>query len=101
MMMPFLPLLLLLLFPAQSKAQQSYVDNKQLRCDQNDTVTLGFLCNGASSSCPSFLTFRSTPTYNTPVTIAYLLSADASRIAAAKLSDSAPITFFFLFNFFF
>ncbi|KAI3465510.1 hypothetical protein Pfo_022173 [Paulownia fortunei] len=82
-------LLLLLLFSEeQSHAQQSYVNNKQLDCNQNDTTTLGFVCNGAATSCPSYLTFRSTPTYNNPVTIAYLLNADASQIAAANnISD--------------
>ncbi|KAK4389967.1 protein LYK5 [Sesamum angolense] len=77
-------LLLLLLFPCQSPAQQPYVNNKQLNCDLNDTTTLGFVCNAAATSCPSYLTFRSTPTYNTPATIADLLSADASQIASAN-----------------
>lgn len=86
--MAFLLLLLLLLFPVQLHAQQSYVDNKQLDCNQNYTTTLGFVCNGAATSCPSYLTFRSTSTYNSPVSIAYLLSADASQIAAANnISD--------------
>ncbi|KAL0352565.1 UNVERIFIED_CONTAM: protein LYK5 [Sesamum calycinum] len=77
-------LLLLLLFPCQSPAQQPYVNNKQLNCNLNDTTTLGFVCNAAATSCPSYLTFRSTPTYNTPATIADLLSADASQIASAN-----------------
>ncbi|KAL2529808.1 Protein LYK5 [Forsythia ovata] len=66
----------------------SYVNNKQLNnCQQNDTTTIGFVCNGATS-CRSYLTFRSTPTYNNPITIAYLLAADASEIARANnISD--------------
>ncbi|KAL2506084.1 Protein LYK5 [Abeliophyllum distichum] len=63
------------------QCQQSYVNNKQLNCQQNDTTTIGFVCNGAATSCRSYLTFRSTPTYNNPITIAYLLAADASEIA--------------------
>ncbi|KAG8377171.1 hypothetical protein BUALT_Bualt08G0000300 [Buddleja alternifolia] len=70
------------------EAQQSYVNNLQLNCDQNPNTTLGFVCNGASTSCTSYLTFRSTPIYNNPVNIAYLLNADASQIAAANnISD--------------
>ncbi|KAL7116389.1 hypothetical protein ACP275_03G002100 [Erythranthe tilingii] len=86
--MAFLLLLLLLMLLYSSTAQQSYVNNKQLACNNNDTTTLGFVCNGASSTCTSYLTFRSTHTYNSPITIAYLLSADASQIAAANnISD--------------
>lgn len=81
-------LLLLLLgqFP-ELQGQQSYVNNKQLNCELNDTVTRGYVCNGATS-CRSYLTFRSTPTYNNPVTIAYLLASDASEIARTNnISD--------------
>ncbi|KAL1540671.1 protein LYK5-like [Salvia divinorum] len=75
----------------QAEAQQSYVNNKQLNCEQSPNTTLGFVCN-AAPSCTAYLTFRSTPTYNTPVTIAYLLSANASQIAAANnISDITPL----------
>ncbi|KAL8058184.1 hypothetical protein ABFX02_03G002000 [Erythranthe guttata] len=78
----------LMLLYSSTTAQQSYVNNKQLTCNPNDTTTLGFVCNGASPTCTSYLTFRSTPTYNTPISIAYLLSADASQIAASNnISD--------------
>ncbi|XP_047954434.1 protein LYK5-like [Salvia hispanica] len=74
-----------------AEAQQSYVNNKQLRCEQSPNTTLGFVCN-AAPSCTAYLTFRSTPVYNTPVTIAYLLSANASQIAAANnISDITPL----------
>ncbi|XP_051137370.1 protein LYK5 [Andrographis paniculata] len=85
-------LLLVLVEDHPSEAQQSYINKKQLDCNKNHTATLGFVCNGAASSCPSFLTFRSTQTYNNPATIAYLLSADASEIAAANnISDVDPL----------
>ncbi|KAG6401376.1 hypothetical protein SASPL_138231 [Salvia splendens] len=75
----------------QAEAQQSYVNNKQLNCEQSPNTTLGFVCN-AATSCTAYLTFRSTPTYNTPVTIAYLLSANASQIATANnISDLTPL----------
>lgn len=81
-----------LLYPTPFEAQQSYVNNKQLNCNESPNTTLGFVCNAAAPSCSSFLTFRSTPTYNSPATIAYLLSADASQIAAANnISDVAPL----------
>ncbi|KAG6403572.1 hypothetical protein SASPL_135797 [Salvia splendens] len=67
----------------QAEAQQSYVNNKQLNCEQSPNTTLGFVCN-AAPSCNAYLTFRSTPTYNTPVTIAYLLSAN-------NISDITPL----------
>ncbi|XP_057794781.1 protein LYK5 [Salvia miltiorrhiza] len=92
--MAFLALVLLLLlvaFPVQFEAQQSYVNNKQLKCNESPNNTLGFVCN-AAPSCTSYLTFRSTPTYNSPATIAYLLAADASQIATANnISDVAPL----------
>ncbi|XP_073276155.1 protein LYK5 [Primulina huaijiensis] len=89
-----LPFLLLFhhLLLLQSHAQQAYVNNKQLACEINDTVTLGYVCNGVATSCTSYLTFRSTPVYNNPVTIAYLLSADASQIAAINnISDVGSV----------
>ncbi|XP_022850687.1 protein LYK5-like [Olea europaea var. sylvestris] len=73
-------LLLLVQFP-ELQGQQSYVNNRQLNCQQNDTTTLGYVCNGVATSCRSYLTFRSTLTYNSAITIANLLAADASEIA--------------------
>ncbi|CAK9183433.1 unnamed protein product [Ilex paraguariensis] len=65
----------------QLQGQQSYVNNTQLDCDYNYNNTLGYVCNGAASSCPSYLTFRSNPPYNTPLLIGLLLNANASEIA--------------------
>ncbi|XAR64306.1 Non-specific serine/threonine protein kinase [Bertholletia excelsa] len=63
-----------------SSAQQAYVNNKQLDCNTNYTNTLGYVCNGASS-CQSYLTFRSTTIYDSPLSISFLLGADHSQIA--------------------
>ncbi|GMN34627.1 hypothetical protein TIFTF001_004777 [Ficus carica] len=76
--------------------QQSYVNNHQLDCYKHFNSTDGFVCDGVSSSastCSSFLTFRSIPPYDSPVSIAYLLSSDASLIASANnfSSDVDPI----------
>ncbi|KAL3504273.1 hypothetical protein ACH5RR_034114 [Cinchona calisaya] len=78
----------------QSHSQQSYLNNKQLDCNKNWTTAMGFVCNGAAKSCKSYLTFRATSTYNSPVTIAYLLNADATEIAQINnISDVATIPF--------
>ncbi|KAF8406779.1 hypothetical protein HHK36_008871 [Tetracentron sinense] len=63
-----------------SEGQQSYVNNKQLDCYNNYSVTDGFLCNGPQR-CNSYLAFRSTPLYDSPAIIAYLLGSEASAIA--------------------
>ncbi|XP_027092883.1 protein LYK5 [Coffea arabica] len=65
----------------QSYGQQSYLNNKQFDCNVNWSTAMGFKCNGAAKSCRSYLTFRATSTYNSPVTIAYLLDTDATEIA--------------------
>uniref|UniRef100_A0A5B6YTX1 Protein kinase domain-containing protein n=1 Tax=Davidia involucrata TaxID=16924 RepID=A0A5B6YTX1_DAVIN len=86
-------LLVLLQFQVSS-GQQAYVNNKQLDCDQNYNTTQGFVCNGASPSCVSYLTYRSNPPYyNSPATIGYLLGAKASEIARINnnISDVATI----------
>ncbi|KAJ9167004.1 hypothetical protein P3X46_021689 [Hevea brasiliensis] len=83
------------LIHSQVQAQQTYVNNKQLDCYNTNFnyTTKGYECNGLQSSCQSFLTFRSDPTYNTPVAIAYLLTASATRIASINniSSDVASI----------
>lgn len=99
----WLLLAIILLFQFQySESQQSYVNNKQLQCEQNYTTTLGYVCTnntrnvaGAAtspSSCASYVTFRSTPDYNSPVTIGYLLDSDPSEIARLNnISDVGTI----------
>ncbi|XP_043711390.1 protein LYK5 [Telopea speciosissima] len=84
---PFFYFLILFLFLFHSfhlsQAQQSYVNNKQLNCYNynNDSSVNGYLCNGPSKSCISYLTFRSLSPYNTPISIGYLLRAEAAQIA--------------------
>ncbi|XP_059636387.1 protein LYK5 [Cornus florida] len=77
----FVPFLVLLSHLGLSQGQQSYVNNKQLDCERNYTVTEGYVCNGPLPSCNSYLTFRSNPTYSSPATIGYLLSAQPAEIA--------------------
>ncbi|KAL2316992.1 hypothetical protein Fmac_030868 [Flemingia macrophylla] len=81
-------LLLLFLFTSsipKSLSQQEYVNNKQLNCDTEFNSTKGNLCNGVSSSCTSYLTFKSSPPeYATPSSISYLLNSTPSVIAAAN-----------------
>ncbi|KAK1419689.1 hypothetical protein QVD17_28958 [Tagetes erecta] len=75
------------------KAQQTYVDNKQLDCNSNYTTASGYTCN-AAASCLSYVTFRSQPPlYNTPSTIAKLLNSNPNNITAINnlTSNSATI----------
>ncbi|KAK7320534.1 hypothetical protein VNO77_30089 [Canavalia gladiata] len=76
----------------KSKAQQEYVNNKQLNCGTEFNSTKGNLCNSIPS-CTSYLTFKSSsPSYNTPSSISYLLNATPSLIAAANnITDVQPI----------
>lgn len=67
------------------QGQQTYVNNRQLECynQRYDNITRGFDCNGLNSSCQAYLTFRSNPSYNTPVSIDYLIKTDQpNRIAS-------------------
>ncbi|GJR65994.1 protein LYK5 [Tanacetum coccineum] len=63
-----------------AQAQQTYVDNRQLDCENNYATALGYTCN-ARTSCRSYITFRSQPPpYNTPLSIATLLTSNADDI---------------------
>ncbi|KAK7300389.1 hypothetical protein RJT34_11233 [Clitoria ternatea] len=75
-----------------SEAQQEYVNNKQLDCDNVYNSTKGNICNSIPS-CTSYLTFKSTsPEYNTPSSISYLLNSTPSLIATANnITDVQPI----------
>ena len=73
-------LLVLLLNQHPSKAQQPYLNNKQLNCDENPNITSGFECN-AESTCPSYITFRSTPSYYSAASIGSILGVESSVIA--------------------
>ena len=74
-------LLVVLLQQHPSKAQQPYVGLYTTSCNQGLNITNGFKCNGVETSCESYLTFRSTPAYDSPLSIAPLLGADFSFIA--------------------
>ncbi|GMY29022.1 protein LYK5 [Fagus crenata] len=75
-------LLVILLKQHPSKAQQPYVNNKQLNCYQDlNNITDGFLCNGISPSCQSYLTFRSNPPYDSAASIGLLLGSDPTLIS--------------------
>ncbi|KAL8158892.1 hypothetical protein V2J09_000429 [Rumex salicifolius] len=65
-------------------SQQAYLNNKQFDCYVNHSNTLGYTCNGPLHSCTAYLTFRSSTTYPTVPSIAYLLSANATAIADAN-----------------
>lgn len=68
----------------QSEAQQPYINNHQLDCENSsyDNITKGFKCNGVQPSCQSYLTFRSNTLYTSAVEIAYLLGATPSDIVS-------------------
>ncbi|KAL2931583.1 LysM domain receptor-like kinase 4 [Bienertia sinuspersici] len=62
------------------KSQQPYgVDNCPLF--DNATTALGYNCNGANTTCQSFVIYRTQRPYNTVASIASLLSANASQIS--------------------
>ena len=73
-------LLVVLLKQHPSKAQQPYVNNNQVNCDQDLNITNGFKCS-VETSCQSYLTFRSTPAYGSPLSIGQLLGANISFFA--------------------
>ncbi|KAF5191019.1 Lysm receptor kinase [Thalictrum thalictroides] len=70
------------IFLQKTHSQQTYINNEQLDCDQNDTSTSGFLCNNSlQTSCQSYLTIRVQPPYDSASDIGVLLRSDASMIA--------------------
>ncbi|KAI6695494.1 hypothetical protein NL676_023204 [Syzygium grande] len=71
-----------------SYCQQPYVDNEQLNCSSPLSKLKGYLCNGPQTQCQSFLTFRSTSLYNSPLTIASLLGSDALDITIVNKVNS-------------
>ena len=91
---------LLALLPLAS-AQQEYEANAQSDCYANNgSSVLGYTCSksksnhansssASASACTTYLAFRSDlPGYGSPITVAYLLNASASAVAAA---NSVPI----------
>ncbi|XP_057441683.1 protein LYK5-like [Lotus japonicus] len=75
-----------------TQAQQEYVNNKQLDCDTQYNTTYGNVCNSVTS-CQSYLTFKSSsPEYNTPSSISYLLNSTPSLVAKSNnITDVTPI----------
>ena len=91
---------LLALLPLAS-AQQEYEANAQSDCYANNgSSVLGYTCSksksnhansssASASACTTYLAFRSNlPGYGSPITVAYLLNASASAVAAA---NSVPV----------
>ncbi|XP_068648041.1 protein LYK5 [Aristolochia californica] len=70
-------------------AQQDFINNEQFACYINYTSAWGYTCNGPQKSCTSYLIFRSQPpSYDSAVSIAYLLNSRASDIAQLnQISD--------------
>lgn len=64
-------------------AQQPYIreDNTDCESKHNESSALGYFCNGVNRSCQAYLTFRSTPPYNTVIAISHLLSADPFEVS--------------------
>ncbi|KAL5704890.1 lysM domain receptor-like kinase 4 [Ranunculus cassubicifolius] len=67
--------------PVQS--QQPYIRRSYTNCSVTDASTsvLGYSCNGQSSSCQSYLIFRSQPPYNSVSSISSLLSSNRIELA--------------------
>ena len=74
--------LFLCLFYQSAHSQQLYIDNLQLDCQKNPSIAKGHLCNSPMQSCKSYVTFRTQPPYDTAISIAYLLGAEAISIAS-------------------
>ena len=74
-------LLVVLLQQHPSKAQQPYAGYYTTNCNQDLNITDGFKCNSVGTSCQSYLTFRSTPVYGSPLSIGQLLGANISFFA--------------------
>ncbi|KAL6888821.1 hypothetical protein ACP4OV_009847 [Aristida adscensionis] len=86
-----LPLLLLLLLH-RAAAQQDYEANAQNACyARNDSSVLGYTCNATAAPppCDAYLIFRAAPpTFDTPVSISYLLNASVPAVAAANAAPT-------------
>ncbi|KAM4082186.1 hypothetical protein ACJW30_11G151800 [Castanea mollissima] len=86
--------LFLCLFCDTTYCQQAYLNNSQLNCTGNPSISKGYLCNRPLQSCKSYVTFRSQPPYDTAQSIADLLGSEASLIASinnvSNIFDSIP-----------
>ncbi|KAI7740926.1 hypothetical protein M8C21_033053 [Ambrosia artemisiifolia] len=73
-------------------SQQTYVNNRQLDCNNNYTTASGYTCNGPTT-CLSYITFRSQPPlYNTPTSIANLLNSNPTTITSLNNFSSISAT---------
>ncbi|GMN29719.1 hypothetical protein TIFTF001_002535 [Ficus carica] len=74
----FIICIIVFCFSASTLSQQPYIGQDNTDCDNNhkESSALGYFCNGLNRSCQAYLTFRSTPPYNSVVAISYLLYAD-------------------------
>ncbi|XP_048132539.1 wall-associated receptor kinase-like 9 [Rhodamnia argentea] len=68
--------------------QQPYVGGEQVDCSSPSSKLKGYLCS-SPQACQSFVTFRSTSPFNSPLTIASLLGSDALAIATVSNIRSA------------
>ncbi|KAI3439375.1 uncharacterized protein J3R85_004790 [Psidium guajava] len=84
-----------------SHCQQPFAGSEQVNCSSTLPQLKGYLCNGPQTQCQSFLMFRSTSQYSSPLTIASLLSSDALDIATinnASYTVAKGDTYFNLAN---
>ncbi|KAK6911260.1 LysM domain [Dillenia turbinata] len=68
-------------FSHYSRGQQTYSNAAYTSCNGSEASIQGYLCNGPQETCDSYITFRSHHPYDSTISIAYLLGADASQIA--------------------
>ncbi|EEF47414.1 kinase, putative [Ricinus communis] len=72
----FFIFLFLFVIHQPSNCQQDYLNNTQLNCGVNPSISKGYLCNGNDQvPCQSYITFLSLPPYDTPISIAYVLGS--------------------------
>ncbi|XP_015572172.2 wall-associated receptor kinase-like 1 [Ricinus communis] len=90
----FFIFLFLFVIHQPSNCQQDYLNNTQLNCGVNPSISKGYLCNGNDQvPCQSYITFLSLPPYDTPISIAYVLGSEASDIALINnisIKDKIP-----------
>ncbi|GMN29717.1 hypothetical protein TIFTF001_002533 [Ficus carica] len=80
-------------FFSPSTAQQPYVGLTTTDCpnQHNSSSGLGYFCNGRNRSCQTYLTFRSTPPYNTVSAISALFSVDPFEVSQFNnVSETSP-----------
>ena len=86
--------LFLCLFCETTHCQQASLNNLELNCTGNPSISKGYLCNDPLQSCKSYVIFRSQPPYETAKSIAGLLGSKASLIASinnvSNIIDSIP-----------